>query len=126
MAVKIGERCATESRRVIGMLCSIGEKMATVRKDDGSLANVPYHTLRQANCLTKLPAPTERNRMPPLFDCFVVIEIKTGNVTYMGECIASAAAVLHPGTCYAGADSLHEAMRLARQRAACFRERLAA
>jgi hypothetical protein len=47
MAVKIGNRCRTESNRVSGELVRIGRVMSTIRTDDGEMVRVQTRHLRR-------------------------------------------------------------------------------
>jgi hypothetical protein len=121
--IRIGERVRTESGNVYGMLADQSASTATIRTADG-FVNVPVHSIRRTTRTVRPLAPV--SSMPDAFDYYVVVQIRTDEPVYMGECIASAANALNPGTCYAGADDLGEAVRLAKEQAAAFRKLLVA
>jgi len=121
--IRIGERVRTESGNVYGMLADQSASTATIRVADGGFVNVPIHSIRRTTRTVRPLVPV--SRLPEVFDYYCVVQIRTGEPVFMGECIASAAVHLNPGCCYAGADDLGEAVRLAKEQAAKFRRVMA-
>jgi len=139
MTIHPGERVCTYSRSIVGTLVSVDRHWATIQRDDGLFAKVKPDNVRRvpaifkprnraedvtARKLYEAPPPGARKmQLPPLENFYAVASIRRGEIEWSGDCIATAAACLNVGTCWAGGSTQKQAERLALSRAEWFRGR---